>query len=414
MRTDDLHEVLERAAAPVERPDLAGAALARAHRVRVRRHGIAAGGAAVAVVAAVVVGTSLTGAPSGRQPAPTGPPEGPPGAQTEAIPASVVQDFWDVPGVAELPLRDSVLPEQLEQPASAPALAGAPVPAAAVSLWGEGDTTYLLSPDGEWRTVPHPGPEPWLAELSDDGTRLAMPGPDGLEVWDVAAGTSTVLPWPADARLPVADLVVRLRWDPDGEHVLLIGPRGSWVLGLDGTVEERPYPVNRYGEDVYFDDDGRVVELATLPRQAGREVVVWDGSERVSRVDATPLESLDRAAVRGDLVAAVRGDGGWYSPREPSDWDGLVVFGRDDVTARAYLPIRDGASTYSDNGYLTVHGWLDDETVLAWVQPRVGQQEVGEEWYLVAWHYPSGELTRLSGGDGYARLTDVVPSLLGR
>jgi hypothetical protein len=413
MRTDDLHEVLERAAAPVDRPDLARTALAGAHRIRVRRRGLAAGGASVVVVTAVVVGTSLGGPRAAQQPTPAPAPTRVPITQSGAIPESVVQDFWDVPAVAGLPLRDSVLPEEVAQPPSAPDLADDPVPAAVLSLWGEGGVTYLLSPDGEWRSVPHPGPEPWLAELSDDGTRLAMPGDDGLHVWDVTGGSSRVLPWPDGTDLPVADLVVALQWAPDGGSVLLVGPRGSWSMGLDGTVERRPYPSDRYSADVYHDERGRVVELDTLPRQAGREVVVWDGSDRVSAVDATPLESLDRAAVRGDLVAAVRGDGGWYAPREPSDWDGLIVFGRDDATARAYLPIRDGASTYSDNGNLTVHGWLDDETVLAWVQPRVGRQ-VGEEWYLVAWHHPSGELTRVSGGDSYARLTDVVPSLLER
>ena len=118
----------------------------------------------------------------------------------------------------------------------------------------------------------------------------------------------------------------------------------------------------------------------------------------------------------GELVGAGH-DGGGVEPSrlagQPLDRAGDGD-GRDDATARAYLPIRDGASTYSDNGYLTVHGWLDDETVLAWVQPRVSRQMVGEEWFLVAWHYPSGELTRLAGGDAYARLADVVPSLLER
>jgi hypothetical protein len=412
MNTEQLHEVLDRAATTVPRPDLARAALAEAGRVRARRRGLAGTAVGVVVVAAAVVGTSLTGPRAGQEPTPAPPPEGPPGSQAAAIPESVVEDFWDVPGVGELPLRSSALPEEVEQPPNAPGLAGNPLPAAVLSVWGEGDTTYLLSPEGQWRSVPHPGPEPWLAELSDDGTRLAMPGGAGLEVWDVSAGTSTLLPWPEDADLPAADLVVALRWAPDGEHVLLVGPRGSWVLGLDGSVERRPYPTDRYSSDAYYDEQGRVVELASLPRQAGREIVVWEGTERVSTVDATPLESLDRAAVRGDLVAAVRGDGGWYTPREASDWDGLIVFGRDDATARAYLPIRDGASTYSDNGYLTVHGWLDDETVLAWVQPRVDRGQPGEDWWLVAWHFPSGEMTRLAGGDGYGRLTDVVPGLL--
>lgn len=405
LSSGQLAELLERAAAPVDRPDLAGAALVEAGRVKARRRGLASAAVAAAVVAGVVVGTSLGGDPR-RVPAPA-PSPGSPTAAGGTIPLSVVQDFWDVGAVGDLPGRASALPEVVEQPPSAPALAGDPIPAAVLSLWGEGDVTYLRSPDGEWRSVPHPGPEPALAELSADGTRLALPGRAGLEVWDVDAGTSTTLPWPADTRLPVADLVVGLRWFPDGEHVLVMGPTRSWSVGLDGATEELPYPTNRYSSDLYPTSDGRVVELAAVLRGAGREVVEWEGDRRVSRLEATGLDSLDRGAVRGDLVAAVRGVGGYYPPRTASDWDGLVVFGRDDVTARAYLPIRDANAAYSDNARLVVEGWLDDETVLAWVLP-----EGSEDWSLVSWHYPSGDLQRLAGGDAYARLSDVVPDLV--
>lgn len=409
MRTDDLHDVLERAAAPLERPDLARAALAGAHRVRVRRRGLAAVGATVALVSAVVVGTSLAGPRAVERPSPAPAPTDLPTTLAEAIPDEVVEPFWDVAGVGRLPLRESTLPETVEQPAAAPSLADAPVPAAALSLWGEGDTTYLLTPDGEWRSVAHPGPEPALATLSDDGTRLAMPGPAGLEVWDLPTGTPTTLPWPDDARLPVADLVVTLRWAADGEHVLVVGPRSSWWLGLDGSVESLPFPTNRYSADLYPTEDGRVVELAATLGGAGRAVVEWEGGRRVSALDAGFLASLDRAAVGGELIAAARGVGGYYTPRERSDWDGLVVFGRQDMRARAFLPIRDANAAYSDNGRLTVHGFLDEETVLAWVLP-----EGSEDWSLVAWHFSDGEMTRLAGGDAYARLTDVVPSLLER
>lgn len=410
----ELHQVLARAAEPVPLPDLARGALAEADRVRVRRRGIAAAGVAAAVVGAVVVSSTIGGRTAGGPvPAPR-PDDGPaPTVEGEAVPDSVVQDFWDVGGVGSLPLRDSALPEVIEPPRSAPGLAENPMPAAVLSMWGEGDITYLRSPDGEWRSVPHPGPEPSMAELSDDGGRLALPGADGLEVWDVAGGTSTTLAWPADATLPVADLVVALRWAPDSEHVLVIGPRRSWLMGLDGSVEERPYPSNRYSSDLYFAEDGRVVELAAVLGGAGRELVEWEGSERVSTLDATGLSSLDRAAVRGDLVAAVRGVGGYYTPREAADWDGLIAFGRRDATARAYLPIRDDNAAYSDNGRLTVRGWLDDETVLAWVLPEAGDRTDGDHWWLVAWHYPSGELTRLGGGGAYDRLSDVVPALVG-
>lgn len=412
MRSDELHDVLERAAAPVERPDLARAALAGAHRVRVRRRGFAAGGATVVVVTAVVVGTSLTGPRAGERPSPAPAPTRVPTTQAEAIPDDVVQDFWNVKAVGQLPLRVSTLPETVEQPARAPALRDAPIPAAVLSLWGEGDVIHLLSPEGEWRSVPHPGPEPWLAPLSGDGTRLAMPGPSGLEVWDLAAGTSAALPWPDDARLPVTDLVSVVQWMPDGEQVLVVSGSRSWLMGEDGGVQELPLPTNRYNSEVFPADDGRVVELAYSTRGVGRSILEWEGPVQASSRDTTPLEAVQRGVVRGDLLAAVRGDGGWSSPRLTSDWDGLIVLSRTDLQARAYLPIRDDNAAYTDNGNLVVHGWLDDETVLAWVRPEAGNRLIGEEWWLVAWHYPSGEVTRLAGGNADARPTDVVPSLL--
>lgn len=412
MNHDELTEILERAAAPVPRPDLAAGALLEARRVRRRRAGTGVVIAASMTVVAVVLGSALLGGSRATEPAPR-PSQGKlPLTQSEAIPEDVVQDFWDVSAARSLPLRATVLPETIEPPSSAPDLAASPLPAAVLALWGEDDRTYLLSPDGDWRAVAHPGPDPSQAVLSDDGTRLAQTADEGLVVWTLRRGTSTTLPWPDGLRLPVSDFVSALRWTPDGEHLLVVSNRQSWLLGLSGRAEALPVPSNRYSGEVYPTEGGRVLEFAyDLPGTFGRELREWDGDSRVSALDSTPLESLNRGAVRGDLFAAVRGDGGWSAPRLSSDWDGLIVFGRDDLTARAYLPIRDDTAAYSQ-GALTVHGWLDDETVLVWVRPKADPRQVGEDWWLVTWHHPTGELTRVAGGDGYARLIDVVPALV--
>ncbi len=81
----------------------------------------------------------------------------------------------------------------------------------------------------------------------------------------------------------------------------------------------------------------------------------------------------------------------------------------------AYAPIRDVSSEYSDNGYLTAQGFLDEDTLLLLVGPmRFDRMELGDErWHLVSWHVRTGDFELLSSGDTRMRGIEVAVGIVG-
>lgn len=106
------------------------------------------------------------------------------------------------------------------------------------------------------------------------------------------------------------------------------------------------------------------------------------------------------------MVAPIGGLGG-------GAFAGPIVIDAGSGERVAYAPIRDVNSKYSDNGYLTVQGFLDPDTALLLVGPmRFGRMQQGEErWHLVAWQFRDGDFELLSSGDTRMRGIEVAVDL---
>lgn len=367
MRIDDLHDVLERAAAPVERPDLARAALAGAHRVRVRRRGFAAGGATAVVVAAVVVGSSLTGAPGGREPSPAPSPTETtePGVRSLGeVTDGLVQD----PLEAGAPLERGSLagvPESLAPEVVDPALADAP--AVVVVQTPDGAISYV-DRAGEWHaSAGLQGGTLFPESLAGDGGAVALRTADALDVYSTFSGQRV--------SYDVAPRAATGLWANDSVGLFydVPGPGG----------ETREHEGGRLRDSVAFPLGDDLADVAMDPRSNALHeftddtYVVWSNFQDIGiQRDTADLGLLERPVASDGKVAVVRSGAGGDGPAAA---DGVLVLGAD-LAPKALLPVT-GVGT-------------DEVVLLDFVAASTLLLQVGDR--LVTWDHRSGEVREVS------------------
>jgi hypothetical protein len=384
MNETDLHDVLDRATEAVESPDLATIALADARRRRIRRRGVLAAGVAAVCVVVVAVAAQLT-----RESTESAPPVTPPTKD-------IVQSPWNPRDVDDLPDAPAglapALPAVLRPPTVAKPLSAEPIAAAVLSIRAK-DAVLLLATDGSWRSVPPPevdSYESWeSADLTPDGTRLAVQTLDGVDVWDLPTGEKTHLglpegyePWDS------------LSWTwVDRTTLLLDDYRGGWLVdAASGAAERVPYPAtNPYWWTL--DDSGALVESADFLDPA--VLTDWAGGEP-RRVDMSGLGRLAMLQADADTVVGTSYENGPFS---------VFLAARSDLSPEAVLPVQDDEANYGPGLYPVA--LLDDGTVL------IRTLVLGAEptWRLVAWEPASGDLTMVTHGEGI--VTSYATDLLG-
>ncbi|MDN4173281.1 hypothetical protein QWY28_10035 [Nocardioides sp. SOB77] len=384
--SDHLGPVLHRATDELPAPGLTRAVLREAARRRARRR--AAGAVVAAVLASVlVVGgatvlVEVTGDGTATPPATSG-TTGSGGTPRSAEPSPSggrelvegTQPRWDPRRVDDLPAAGpgtvASLPPVVTVPSQAPALAGAPVPAAVLAV-RRGPQAYLLAPDGSWRSVPVADRYPRLA-LNPSGTALAVwaygdGADDRVVVHDLASGTTTTVGYPSGF---VPFDFQTWRWTDD-DTLLLDDGGGGWLVDVRGGAAARvagpaegPWTTDPRGEVVEVTDFGRPAELVD---RAG-------GGER--RVPLTASGRLGSIEADAGTVAGTS-----YDERPFS----VLVVDRATARPRAVLPIVDPQANYG-NGGLGVLALREDGTVLLRVTvPGTGTSRV------VHWDPRSGAL----------------------
>jgi hypothetical protein len=403
----DLQQVLREATDHVASPDLAGRALAAAHRTRVRR------ASAGALAAVVLLGGGVAWAVQDRvphaevvdTPVPTPTPSTTPSVETEE--AGGTQPVWDPFTVVDEPRFDSVLRNDLDPPASAPSVLDQPVPAAVMAWPEEGRDLRLLTPFGEWRSVPGTASigsstlRPVLSPaISSDGRLVAFAAEEGLWVVDVTTGEPRVLTWPEEISEP-SDTLPDVQWMAGDQAVLVHHWDTPWIVNLDGSDEDASY-LGRYTASVAADPDG-----ALLQRDfRSGTLVEWRDGEIARRSDDGIAWGERMVAGHGMVALTGSLGGGAYA--------GPVVVDVATGTLVAYAPIKEPSSEYSDNGHLTAQGFLDEDTVLLLVGPvRFGKEtRGGEEWHLVAWEFRTGGFEIVASGGSGMRTIAVAPGLV--
>lgn len=399
----DLHRVLTEATEHVGSPDLAGRALADAQRRRVRR------AAAGALAAVVLVGGGVAWAVQERAPhadvvdtpvpSPTRVPTVLDPEDLDAvidlptpppIDESLIQPLWDPATVGDLPAGDVGLPRSLDPPIDAPALGSVPAVVALVqdddglavvdssgAWWRTGLPEEPLT-IGEWRTEP--------ARLTTDGTWIAFAGRTALWARELAGDGWRRIDYPRG--------FIRARQFPgivpqQGGHVILQRHR-EWVVDLGtGTMVDRPDPLRAmaWGDGVTVNVGGS---------SYGMRLVSWAADGATARTFRTDyLQALTGFAASRDSLAAVRGVGTYNIPRAPAERNGLVALDLDDLSTRAYLPLRDPAYAMTDGELMAAQGWLDDDTVLASVGQVSADLSTGTRT-LFTWDVVTGGLRRVA------------------
>ena len=404
MNEPELSAVLNRATDhldPAESPHhAASSALARARVLRNRRRGVVAGAVAAVAVLAIVLTVTTQGTNRSLQPVA-------PAKTVPAIGAAVVQATWEPGTAADLPQRESRLPATLEPPVDAAPL---PLPAAAqLVLHDADDGIFLLGADGSWARTQAPSGAALRSVLSDDGTKLANLGEQGLFVTDVRDGTWRELDLPDGPAGFWTGLGVSVGWQGNG-HLLLQSFMGVGVIDVEG---ERPPEVESFGTE-------KVVGLDTAPD--GRLLVFGSTSEGGSiteLADGEPLRSFDAGelpslhlpfATEQRVVGVVNGI---PQPDRPTEHSGVLVLEREGYAASAYLPIAGTRytpgidSTGFGAGDISPLGWLDERTVLL-----AHVRSTGRPWSLVAWDVESGDLTLVSRGGPDTQPASVARDLV--
>jgi hypothetical protein len=387
-----LRTLLDRATDRVDNPHLASRALASARRRRARGRAVALAGLAAAVTVAVA-GVSLsrpndaspvnpTLAPASSpvtpsDPAPTGNPQptDPPSTQEPQD----VQPQWDPRDVDDLPLAEggSRVPFDVTPPDTASRLEEAPIDSAVVSIY-RGSDVVLLTPDGQWRSVPVPDPNGPTVSLSPRGIRLAVPTSDGVDVWDITTGAHTTLDKPRGYTPTDYET-----WEwLDDDTLLFDDADGGWTVEVaSGTSTRVPYPtvINSYWWTV--DPDGSVLESGDYESPA--VLTDWAGGEP-SEIAMTATGRLLRPAASRDAVAATS----LNAP--PASGFAVVVADRGELRRRAVLPIRDHQGNYS-NWALGTIAVADDDSVVLWVAVP-SRDDAEDGWRLVKWQPVTGSL----------------------
>ncbi|GAA4681014.1 hypothetical protein [Nocardioides nanhaiensis] len=385
-----LSALLDDATAWVERPDLAGAALAGARRRRRRRRGLATGAVAAAAVAAVLV-TPLGGAlltdspPAGVGPtiAPSADPTSPGAEPVDAAPLQPedVQQPWDPDDVEQLPWDGALgLPRDLTI-GQGPAERGAARAATAVD-----GTLHLLGPSGWYTGADLPagvGTDPTVA-IAPDGSRTAVVGGSVLAVSSPDGWTSLPLPRGFSG---AEDFYVDL--DFVGADRLLLGEWNRfWEIDASSGEAVR-LPFDRIDEVV---PAGDAVLADRYSDARPNTLELWREGQVEAVGDTSALESTQRPASDAASLATVRANGATYGEGDATDTDGLLVLGLADLSVRGFLPVPTRGSYYSDSANLTPLGFTDPDTVLAEVRPAGSP----ETTWLVTWDVESGALRKVA------------------
>lgn len=360
MNTDQLHDVLARAAGPVPRPDLARTALESAARERRRRRGIGAGLACAAAVVVAVVGVRvLAGAPAPvvEPPVttPTGyvPPALPPVAPDQVRPT--LDPDSDHPDERRFALPGSFAPTDVQPGPSGPAVA-------AVQL--DDGSLYVLDLDRQWHAVAGlPAGRLFPESLARDGGALAVRGEDALEVRSLFADRT--FSYEVD---PVATTGL---WANDSVGLFYDVP------GPGGQVRDHEGP--RVTDSVAFPRGDDLTDVAmdplanTLVELDDDEIVFWSNFQDIGIArDTSALGTLERPIVQDGTVAAVRSGAGGSAPTSS---DGVVVIGPD-LATEALLPV---AGVGADE--VVLHDFVHEDTLLLQVGDR-----------LFTWSFRDGEI----------------------
>lgn len=398
--------MLHRATADLPATDLSDAAAAATQRARRRRRATGVGTLVALVIAAVVLPAVLW--PSPRPgPAPTPAPH-----DTGLAPVDPrSEEPWDPFTLAESPWEESLLPTRLDPPSSPPSVLTQPVPAVVLAWPEEGRDLRLFGTDGSWRRVP--GSAQAVAgtllgfgtpTLRPDGTSVAFPTNEGIRVIDIAEQRDSTLPWPDRIAGPWDSAPLIMWWG--AEDLLVQHWRETWIMGLDGTARRAPRALQQAWLTV--DPDGAAF--------AAHKVVDPEAGTfaRVSPSGRTEVQRLDWWGARYAAGSGLIGYAGTSGPVDHRR-SGLVVRRADEVSdIVGFLPIRSRASVYTDNGYATVLGFLDQHTALIKIAPMnfATMDADDETWYLVGWDLETGELTRLTEADSRLREVQVAIDLL--
>ncbi len=410
MNESRLSALLEQAVADLPTRERGNEALRRAGAVRRGRTITGVAAVATAAVLALTLPQVLAG--TDRSPSPA--PDVTPTPEPSLVPAPPLEasDFprWDPFTLPDLPLGESVLPEVLDPPDGAPSVLDRPLSAAVVAWPQEARDLMLLGIDGSWRSVPNTADaaDGYLSEvlapvLTLDGTRVGMSTREGIVIVDVTTGTRKVHPWPPEIPQPT-DTLPELDWLPGDRQIHVNYWNKQWIVdAADGSDRPAPWsPVGEgWGYPIAVDPEGVVVQH----RFDHNDLVAWDDDRIVNDVPAAWWG--ERYVARHGLVAFT---GNIASGAQ----GGPAVVNRDTAEVVAWLRLPDRNGEYSDNGHLTVQGFLNKTTLLVKVAPmRFGEMQPGQEtWYLATWNYETGAIERLTSGDTRMRTiavaTDVV------
>lgn len=395
----DLHDVLSRASEGQDAPELVHRALQTAKRRQARRHA----GAAVAVATAVL-GVVLVPPLAESSPDPLEEPPSTPDASSPFFPEAdpATQPLWDPRYIETAPLRPTNLPDRIDlQTAQGPTLQDRPMSGVVAALRDE-ENLRLLDTDGTWRVVPlapNPGAPFGVDDvarpsISSDSTRVAVATEAGIRVINVTTNDDVTIPWP-DRFTPSWDSAPSVEWQPEDAGFIVSDIVRTWLVGIDGTSKPAPYRSYALG----IDPDGPVYEND----YAARTLVTWEGGQVA---DESPFVQCERIVAGYGMVACTAGS-------LQSSRSGPVVLDPKTGEILAYAPIKDPNAIYSDNGGLTLLGFLDEATLLMLVGPAsFHNNDVTEERFLASWGFKTGEFQRISRGDEEMRSIAVAPTLV--
>lgn len=388
----NLADLLETATDGIESPRLAAPALTAAKRRRARTlaaAGTAAASATIITVAALVSvfagdedaspvlnpsPTLSSAAPS--SPAPTSGRSEPPGWGT--------QPEWDPRKVDELPSAEQGtvpgLPTVIDPPGSAEPLTAAPIEPAILAVNTPDRVAFVLSMDGQWRSVPLDGKYAGVS-LSPSGTRLLILDGDNEEdpvlVQDLATGAQREIPYPDGYQ----------GWDYSGwrwrtdDSLLLTARDGGWLVdAVSGEPSRVRYP-RAFVSGIA--SDGAVLEASD-----------WDQPQILTDWSVQPPQEVSIAAI-GHPMHLVADD----ETVVASSYDGhpfsVIVADRATLTPSWVLPVLDWDGNYSPGAVRPI-AIRDDGTVLLHV--GVFGRDV-DGFRIVEWDPMSGDLVVVSSTD---------------
>lgn len=396
MKETELHELLNRASEHQDAPELVSLAVSISkRRLAYRRTGLAAAAAAI-----VVIGIVLVPRIAGPSPDPVDEPTSIPSPIKSALPDTgpATQPIWNLSSIKPAPVRTTKLPQQIDfQSARGPSLQEQPMSSIVAALAYD-NNLQLLDVDGTWRSVslttgqgvPFSVSDVVRPSISSDGTRVAVAVEAGIRVIDVSTDTERTVPWPKQFA-PPWDNTLYVVWRPGDDGFIVADATRTWMVGLDGSSQKTPYG----GHTLGIDPEGPVYESEFKTRT----LVTWvDGTV----VNSAPFIQCERIVAGYGMVACTAGN------LEPFQ-SGPVVL--DPVTGDiiAYAPMKDPNAIYSDNGGLTLLGFLDKDTLLMLVGPATFQAPAPEgERVLATWQFRTGKIQRISTGDAALRSISVA------